>query len=190
MGVWGQPSLAWPGQAAIALSGCPRLAAKTSAAAGPTACPGQLGYPPPAMEPTTLSPTEPARRSFRGLVIAAFVLATGVFVWNQLPEGSYPTDLSRIGQGQATLVLTMNGNFTAGAQMMPVLDTLRPEFAGQAQFLVASMGLPEGQAFAQQNQTADGSVAVFSANGARVAVLHGPRSADELRQALQLALQR
>ncbi len=94
-----------------------------------------------------------AGRNYRGLAIAAFVLAAAVFTWNQLPKGGYPTDLSRIGQGQAALVLTMNGNFMAGMEMMPVLDTLREEFGGQAHFLVASMGLPEGQAFAQQHQT-------------------------------------
>lgn len=118
-----------------------------------------------------------------------FVLLAGAFIWQQLPKGSYPTDLSRIGQGQVALVLTMDGNFMAGMEMMPVLDTLRGEFGDQVQFLVASMGLPEGQAFARSHQTRDGSVALFDARGAPVLVLHGPRSAAELRQALQLALQ-
>lgn len=121
-------------------------------------------------------------------MIAAFVLVAGAFIWHQLPKGGYPTDLSRIGQGQPALVLTLNGSYMAGMEVMPVLDTLRAEFGSQAQFLVASMGLPEGQAFAQQNQTVDGSVVVFDASGTRKAVLHGPRTAEELRQALQLAL--
>jgi hypothetical protein len=138
----------------------------------------------------TLSDAPPTGRGVRRLIVAAFVLAAGVFIWNQLPKGSYPTDLSRIGQGQAALVLTMNGNFMAGVEMMPVLDTLRRDFGDQAQFLVASMGLPEGQAFAQRHQTADGSVVVFDPSGTRIAVLHGPRTAEELGQLLQLALQR
>lgn len=141
------------------------------------------------MKQQTLAEPAPAGRRLRALVVAAFVLAAGAFVWNQLPKGSYPTDLSHIGQGQAALVLTMDGNFMAGMEMMPVLDTLRQEFAGQAQFLVASMGLPEGQAFAQRHQTRDGSVVVFDPSGARTAVLHGPRTAEQLRQVLQLALQ-
>jgi hypothetical protein len=142
------------------------------------------------MEQQTLSNAPPAGKRFRGWIVAACVLAAGVFIWNQLPKGSYPTDLSRIGQGQAALVLTMNGNYMAGVEMMPVLDTLRQEFGGRAQFLVASMGRPEGQDFAQRHQTADGSVVVFDPSGKRVVVLHGPRAAAELRQALQLALQR
>jgi hypothetical protein len=126
----------------------------------------------------------------RRFSITAALVGLGLFVWSQLPKGSYPTDLSRIGQGQPALVLTMNGNFMAGVEMMPVLDTLRQDFGSQMQFLVASMGLPEGQAFAQRHQTGDGSVVVFDAGGAPVAVTHGPRTAQELRPLLQQALGR
>lgn len=144
------------------------------------------------MSPPTPTTTPPERntKTLGRLIVAAFVLAAGLFIWKQLPKGGYPTDLSPIGQGQAALVLTLNGNFMAGVEMMPVLDTLRQDFAGQAHFLVASMGLPEGQAFAQRHQTGDGSVVVFDARGTPLAVLHGPRTADELRPVLQQALQR
>lgn len=141
------------------------------------------------MEKQTLSEAPRAGTNFRRLIVIAFVLAAGVFVWNQLPKESYPTDLSRIGQGQPALVLTMDGNFMAGMQMMPVLDILRQEFRSEAEFMVASMGLPEGQAFVQRHQTQDGSVAVFDSSGKRVAVVHGPRTVDELRLLLQLAMQ-
>lgn len=126
----------------------------------------------------------------RRFLILAALLGVGWFFWNQLPKGSYPTDLSRIGQGQPSLVLTLNGNFMAGVEMMPVLDSLRQDFGDQMLFLVASMGLPEGQAFAQRHQTADGSLVVFDAGGAPLAVLHGPRTAPELRPLLQQAVGR
>lgn len=133
------------------------------------------------------SPTSRPSPWRRLLLVGGILLGSGLFFWSQLPKGGYPTDLSRIGQGQPALVLTMNGNFMAGVEMMPVLDVVRSEFAGRAEFLVASMGLPEGQAFAQRHRTADGSVVVFDAGGRPLAVLHGPRTAGELRQALQLA---
>lgn len=142
-----------------------------------------------APQPPTPSPAR-KHKAIGRLIVAVFVLLAGVFIWNQLPKGSYPTDLSRIGQGQAALVLTLNGNFMAGVEMMPVLDTLRKDFGDQAQFLVASMGLPEGQAFAQRHQTDDGSVVVFDARGTPLAVLHGPRTAQELREVLLQAVQR
>jgi len=134
------------------------------------------------------TPPAPTPRGRRFLIVAAIVAGSALFFWSQLPKQGYPTDLSRIGKGQPALVLTMNGNFMAGMEMMPVLDVVRSEFAGRAEFLVASMGLPEGQAFAQRHRTADGSVVVFDARGRPVSVLHGPRTAEELRQALQQAL--
>lgn len=145
----------------------------------------------PQQTPPPPAPSSARKQKAIGrLIVAAFVLLAGVFIWNQLPKGGYPTDLSRIGQGQAALVLTLNGNFMAGVEMMPVLDSLRQDFGDRAQFLVASMGLPEGQAFAQRHQTDDGSIVVFDPQGAPLVVLHGPRSADELRQVLSQAVQR
>jgi hypothetical protein len=140
------------------------------------------------MSARTLPPHPPASPWRRRLIVGGVVVGSGVFIWSRLPKGSYPTDLSRIGQGQPALVLSMDGNFMGGAEMMNVLNGLRPEFAGSVQFLVASMGLPDGQAFVRQHQTLDGSVVVFDATGQRVAVMHGPRTEAEMRQALQQAI--
>lgn len=123
----------------------------------------------------------------RRLIVTGIIVGSGGLIWSQLPKGSYPTDLSRIGQGQAALVLTMDSNFLAGASVMSLLDDLRHDFADSVQFLVASLGLPDGQAFARQHQAGDGTVVLFNANGQRVAVLHNPQTQDELRQALQRA---
>ncbi len=120
----------------------------------------------------------------RRLLIGGFVVCTGFFLWSSLPKGGYPTDLTRIGQGQAALVLTMDSHYMAGAETMTLLSGLRKEFGGSVQFLVASVGLPDGQAFVRQHQTVDGSVVLFDARGERVAVLHGPRTEAEFRQAL------
>lgn len=121
----------------------------------------------------------------RRLVVAGFVVAACGFIWSQLPKGSYPTDLSRIGQGQAALVLAMDSNYLAGASVMHLLSGVRDDFADSVQFLVASLALPDGQAFARQHQAGDGTVLLFDAKGQRVAVLHAPQTEDELRQALR-----
>jgi hypothetical protein len=134
--------------------------------------------------PSALPSASPWRRR---LLIGGIVVGAGLFVWSRLPKGSYPTDLTLIGKGQPALVLGMDGNFTSGAEMMTVLNGIRPEFAGSVQFLVASMGLPEGQAFMRQHQASDGSLVLFDASGQRLAVLHGPRTAEELRQNLRQA---
>jgi hypothetical protein len=126
----------------------------------------------------------------RRLIITAGIVAAGSFVWSQLPKGSYPTDLSRIGQGQAALVLAIDSNYSGGASVMELLNDVRHDFADSVQFLVASLALPSGQAFAEQHQASDGTVLLFDAQGQRVAVLHTPQTQGELRKALQEALGR
>jgi hypothetical protein len=124
----------------------------------------------------------------RRLIVTAAIVAVGALVWNQLPKGSYPTDLSRIGQGQAALVLAIDSNYSGGASVMELLNDVRHDFADSVQFLVASLALPSGQAFADQHQASDGTVLLFDAKGQRVAVLHAPQTRDELRTVLQQAL--
>jgi hypothetical protein len=126
----------------------------------------------------------------RRLIVTAALVATGSLLWSQLPKGSYPTDLSRIGQGQAALVLAVDGNYSGGASVMELLNDIRHDFADSVQFLVASLALPDGQAFANQHQASDGMVLLFDAKGQRMAVLHTPQTQDELRTALQQALGR
>ncbi len=124
----------------------------------------------------------------RRLIITGFIVGIGSLVWSQLPKGSYPTDLSSIGQGQAVLVLAMDSNYSGGASVMELLNDVRHDFADSVQFLVASLALPNGQAFANQHQAGDGTVLLFDAKGQRVAVLYTPQTQDELRQALKQAL--
>jgi hypothetical protein len=124
----------------------------------------------------------------RRLIVTGIIVGSGSLIWSRLPKGTYPTDLSRIGQGQPALVLAMDSDYLAGASVMNLLNELRHDFADSVQFLVASLALPDGQAFANQHQASDGTVVLFDANGQRVAMLHAPQTQDELRRALQEAL--
>lgn len=151
------------------------------------------GWPPHryAFAAMTQQPT-PSERSFspwrRRLIITAAIVAIGSLLWSQLPKGSYPTDLSRIGQGQVALVLTVDSNYSGGAAVMELLNDVRHDFADSVQFLVASVALPNGKAFADQHRASDGMVLLFDAKGQRTAVLYTPQTQDELRKALQQAL--
>ena len=124
----------------------------------------------------------------RRLIITGITVAFGSFIWRQLPKGRYPTDLSRIGQGQPALVLAIDSNYSGGASVMELLNDVRHDFADSVQFLVASLALPNGQAFANQHQASDGMVLLFDAKGQRMAVLYAPQTQDELRKALKQAL--
>jgi hypothetical protein len=144
-----------------------------------------LGYAPAPMKQQTSTRSRPLSPWRRRLIVGGFVAGAGLFIWSMLPKGGFPTDLTRIGQGQASLVLTMDSHYMAGAETMNLLRDLREEFGGSVQFLVASVGLPEGQAFVRQYQTVDGSVVLFDARGQSVARLLAPRTQAELRQALE-----
>ncbi len=82
----------------------------------------------------------------------------------------------------------MDGNYATGASVMELLNDVRHDFADSVQFLVASMALPNGQAFAHQHQVGDGTVLLFDVKGQRVAMLYAPQTQGELRQFLQQAL--
>lgn len=68
---------------------------------------------------------------------------------------------------------------------MTFLRSLRKKVGGSVRFLVASAGLPDGQALVRRHQTVDGSVVLFDSHGQRVAVLLSPRTKAEFRQALE-----
>ena len=99
--------------------------------------------------PSTPAP-EPPSPWRRRLITLGIVATLGAFVWSQLPDSSYPTDLSRIGQGQATVVLTMESHYLEGASVMHLLHDVRDEFGDSVQFLVASLSRPDGRAFVMQ----------------------------------------
>ncbi len=171
---------------------CPVRGVQIDAAAQ-TLCP--LGRRPPcyALSAMQKQPTPPHRTSSpwrRRLIVTGIIVGSGGLIWSRLPKGSYPTDLSRIGQGQAVLVLAMDSNYLAGASVMNLLNDLRPSYADSVHFVVASLALPDGQAFANQHQASDGTVVLFDAKGQRVALLHAPQTQGELRRALRDAFGR
>lgn len=121
-----------------------------------------------------------------GLVITIGVLA---LVWSQLPRHPYPTDLSRIGQGQPALVLAYDIKSMGGMEVMAMMDDLRDQYANRVAFLVAPLGAPHGQAFGRQFGVDNGSVVLFSAQGQAVNTIHLPPNTAALQQALDDLLQ-
>jgi hypothetical protein len=135
---------------------------------------------------TTTQPTRWSRRAklFITLLIIGAVLS---LVWSQLPRGAYPTDLSRVGEGRPALVLAYDMNYASGMGVMELMNAIRADYAGEVDFLVAHLGMPDGEAFARQHAAGDGTVLLFSADGRRVSTLRQPQTADALRQALDEA---
>lgn len=134
-------------------------------------------------------PSEPRKglpRWAKGLIYLLIIGAVGALAWSQLPRGGYPTDLTRIGQGQPALVLAYDNNSMGGMEVMALLDDLRGDYAGRVELLVAQLSMEDGHAFAQRHGAANGSVMLFLGAGAHVRTLHMPNS-HMLRVALDEA---
>ena len=121
------------------------------------------------------------------LTLLIFV-AVGSLIWSQLPRGAYPTDLTRVGAGLPALVLAFDMNYTGGSEVMELMNDIRADYAGRIEFLVANLGMADGQAFADRHAAGDGTGLLFDAAGARIGALHRPRGVNELRHALDQAL--
>jgi len=119
------------------------------------------------------------------LITLAVIVGAGALIFTQLPRGAFSTDLSRIGQGTPAVVVARDINFLAGAEVMDLLNTLRPEYGDRLEFLAAHLGHPDGQAFARRHEMRDGTVVVFAADGARLTALDAPRTQAEVRKALR-----
>lgn len=129
----------------------------------------------------------PSSRWQKRLFAAAFLVGVFSFIWSQLPDGGYPTDLSKIGTGRPSLVLAHDSNYTGGMEVMSLMNEIRHDYAERVDFLIAHLGMDDGQSFARHYGARDGVVLLFSGDGKNVSTLHQPQSIDELRRALNQA---
>jgi len=132
------------------------------------------------------TPTGSSRWRSRLLMLLFFV-AVGGLIWSQLPRGTYPTDLSSIGNGRPALVLAFDMRYGGGMAVMELMNDLRGEYVGRVDFLVARLSLEEGQAFANRYHAHDGTVLLFSGDGALVKKLVYPERVETLRGAIDAA---
>lgn len=122
-------------------------------------------------------------RPVTAILLAGFL----IFVWSRLPSGAYPTDLTRVGAGRPVLVLALDSNSTRGVAVMDLMNLIRGDYAERVDFVVANLGLADGQDFARRYAAVDGTVVLFAADGRVAAVLQQTKSVEDLRQALDQA---
>jgi hypothetical protein len=137
----------------------------------------------------TSPPGARRRRWLKWPLILLALAGVAAFLWQALPRGAYPTDLSRVGAGRPVLVLAHDTNYVGSATVMELMNGIRGDYAERVDFLVAHLAMADAQAFAERHAARDGTVLLFAADGRRVGVLHLPQSAsaDELRRALAQA---
>jgi len=129
----------------------------------------------------------PPKRWIKWLLILLLLTSASAFIWQQLPGAGYSTDLTRVGAGQPTLVLAQHGHYVGGAEVMELMNSIRSEYIGRVEFLVANLQMPDGRAFAERHAAGDGTVMLFDRDGRRLGLLHQPTSSAQLRGALAQA---
>ena len=134
------------------------------------------------------APTTGSSRWRKRLWTLAFIVGMSGFLWSQLPHGGYPTDLSLIGKGRPALVLAHDSNYAGGMAVMYLMNEIRDEYADRVDFLVAHLGMDDGQAFARSHGARDGVVLLFGRDGANIGRIDQPQTVGELRTALDRAL--
>lgn len=134
----------------------------------------------------TTKPAPGKSRWPRVLITVSVVVGVLALLLTQLPRGAFSTDLSGIGQGTPALVVARDKNYLAGAEVMDLINTIRPEYEGRVAFLAAHLGHPDGQAFARRHDMEDAIVVIFDADGSPTERLVIPQTAEELRAALDV----
>ena len=123
----------------------------------------------------------PARaRKIKWIVVGLLLLLVAAVMMN-LPRG-YSDDLSRIGKGQAAVVLVRDKNAVQSFDLMEVMNGIRDKYAGRVEFLLTDFDTPEGRAFITANNAARATLALFDANGKLVKVLYAPQTAENVQQ--------
>lgn len=138
---------------------------------------------------TALGPTgpEPTRRDFLGTlrlaaVAAAAVGGTGWFVISEVRATALEHDLSRIGNGVATVVQVHDPQCPRCVALQRETRDALCELPGdRIQYLVANIRTDEGRAFARLHGVGHVTLVLLDGNGRRRDVLAGPNSADSLQ---------
>lgn len=133
------------------------------------------------MSPVEQHTEAPARaRKTKWIVVGLLLLLVAAVMMN-LPRG-YSDDLSRIGKGQAAVVLVRDKNAVQSFDLMNVLEGIRDKYAGRVEFLLTDFDTPEGRAFITANNAARATLALFDANGKLVKILYAPQTAENVQQ--------
>lgn len=130
------------------------------------------------------SEPKPFPRSLRWSLSLGVIAGAAVLIITLLPSGALDQDLTRVGQGQPTGVITYE---TAHPTAIGVMERVNRLDAGSAdvEFLVANLGTPEGERFAQHHDLpGPGILALFDGEGKLHARIFAPESEAEILDAV------
>jgi len=133
--------------------------------------------------PATATPKSKPRRLWPKLLILILIVGFIAGAIALLPRG-YSQDLSLIGKGSNVVVLVHDHNKVASLETMNAMNTLRGDYEGKVNFLVADLFTPRGRKFAETHGIESTALVFFAPNGEKLGVFHGQQDAELLRKNL------
>ena len=121
------------------------------------------------------------------LIIILAVVAILAIAVMMLPKG-FKGDLSLIGQGKVSVVLTHDKNIVASVEMMETLNAIRADYEDKVEFLAVDIATPVGNGFMRDQAVGPVVLVVFNADGTRQQVLRGDSNASQVRAVLDGAV--
>jgi hypothetical protein len=121
------------------------------------------------------------------LIIILAVVGIMAIAVMMLPKG-FKDDLSLIGQGKVSVVLTHDKNIVASVEMMETLNAIRADYEDKVEFLAVDIATPVGNGFMRDQAVGPVVLVVFNADGTRQQVLRGDSNASQVRAVLDGAV--
>lgn len=128
--------------------------------------------------------TTPRKKKYlTNAIMAIFILVVlGLVFWN-LPRG-YSPDLTQIGKGKNIVVLVHDHFSVDSGRLMDNLSTLRTDYAGVIEFVVADMNVAEGQLFAKSHNATAATLLFFAPDGAPLGSMQGAQTIETIKNTL------
>lgn len=117
------------------------------------------------------------------LMVIVAICSILVFAVMMLPKG-FKDDLTLIGKGSVTVVLTHDKNLVGGTTTMALLNDVRSDYKGTVEFLAVDIATQVGQAFMREQRVRAIELVVFGPDGSRLQVLRAGITEQELRTTL------
>ncbi len=137
-------------------------------------------------KPAQTHPQQPTRRDFIGLArkgaIGVGLLSfTGFFAYRSVQGALHERDLTRLGNGQPTIVQVHDPSCSMCAELQKETRAALKEVGeGRLQYLIADIKTEDGQIFAGQYGVPHVTLMLFDGNGQHHATYNGIRNRTEL----------
>ena len=126
----------------------------------------------------------------KAIAVTAASLAALILVGYILMGAGKPisTDLSVIGQGKPALVLVYENFSIIGGDALNRLRQVSSDYDSRLDFVVAELGTPQGNAFADSYKLVDGQAMFLKQDGQPLGVTSIPADERKLRSLLEAKL--